>query len=97
MACFNNWSVYDFYNMGQAVRKDMITGKEAFPYEFKYIKDIVATKVSMFSYKDLNKVIPEMTDSIIETAILSKEDEKYLKKLKKGLHESEQYVIIKKL
>ena len=33
MACFNNWSVYDFYNMGQAVRKDMITGKEAFPYE----------------------------------------------------------------
>ena len=43
MACFNNWSVYDFYNMGQAVRKDMITGKEAFPYEFKYIKDIVAT------------------------------------------------------
>lgn len=70
MACFNNWSVYDFYNMGQAVRKDMITGKEAFPYEFKYIKDIVATKVSMFSYKDLNKVIPEMTDSIIETAIL---------------------------
>ena len=63
MACFNNWSVYDMYNMGQAVRKDMITGKDSFPYDFKYIKDIVATKVSMFS-------IPEMTDSIIETAIL---------------------------
>ena len=70
MACFNNWSVYDMYNMGQAVRKDMIKGKDSFPYDFKYIKDIVATKVSMFSYKNLDKVIPEMTDSIIETALL---------------------------
>ena len=31
----------------------------------------------------------ERRPDIIETAILSKEDEKYLKKLKKGLHESE--------
>ena len=31
----------------------------------------------------------ERRPDLIETAILSKEDEKYLKKLKKGLHESE--------
>ena len=38
--------------------------------------------------QSLKRTLERLPD-LIETAILSKEDEKYLKKLKKGLHESE--------
>lgn len=66
---FNNWCIYDFYNIGQALKKEMIASGN-FYGNFRYIKDIVNTKISMFSYKNLDKVIPDITDTILETAIL---------------------------
>lgn len=66
---FNNWCIYDFYNLGQAFKKDLISSGN-FYGNFRYIKDIVNTKISMFSYKNLDKAIPDITDTILETSIL---------------------------
>lgn len=62
-----NWSIYDFYNLGEKCRKEML--EDGFGFSFKYFKDIINTKISMFSYKNLDKAVKDLTDSILESAI----------------------------
>ena len=58
---------YDFMNLNTAVQKCLIKG--ALPYEFHYFKDIVSTKISMFKYKNIEK-IPDLTSQILEMAMM---------------------------
>lgn len=61
---------YDFVNMDQAVKQAMI--KEGVPrLMFRYIKDIINTRVSMFSYDKIdNKIFPGLTSEIIEVSLM---------------------------
>lgn len=69
MSSFNNWQVYDFYNMQSYMKKYLHTDTNVI-YDFRYIKDIANTKISMWSYKNIGKAVPDLTDTILETALL---------------------------
>ncbi len=58
----NNFSVYDYYNLTEYVKQRNIKN----PFHFRYLHDIVNTKIGMFSYKNLPG---KLTDEIMETAI----------------------------
>lgn len=58
---------YDFMNLNHAVSKALINGK--LPYEIHYIKDIMSTKISMFKYKNIER-IPNLTSQILEMALM---------------------------
>ena len=58
---------YDFMNLNHAVSKALVNGK--LPYEIHYIKDIMSTKISMFKYKNIER-IPNLTSQILEMALM---------------------------
>ena len=58
---------YDFMNLNHAVSKALVDGK--LPYEIHYIKDIMSTKISMFKYKNIER-IPNLTSQILEMALM---------------------------
>lgn len=58
---------YDFMNPNQALSRALL--KEGLPFEIHYIKDIGSTKVSMFKYKNIEK-IKDLTSEIVETALM---------------------------
>lgn len=58
---------YDFMNPNQALSRALI--KEGLAFELHYIKDIGSTKISMFRYKNIEK-IKGLTSEILETAIM---------------------------
>ena len=53
---------YDFINLSSAVSQALIKEGKV-PY-FKYIKDIINTKVSMFEIKNIER-IPDLTNQIL--------------------------------
>lgn len=53
---------YNFMNLGNYLSKELIKGGK-FPF-FRYIKDIVNTKVSMFQIKNIER-IPDLTNQIL--------------------------------
>lgn len=57
---------YDWKNMGSALRQELLKRGIASD-DFRYIKDIVNTKIGMFSYEGLPK---GLTSEILETAIM---------------------------
>lgn len=58
---------YDFVNLGSAVSQALIKDGKL-PY-FKYIKDIINTKVSMFEIKNIER-IPDLTNQILFGALM---------------------------
>ena len=58
---------YDFMNLNHAVSKALVNGK--LPYEVHYIKDIMSTSISMFKYKNIER-IPGLTSQIVEMALM---------------------------
>lgn len=58
---------YDFMNPNQALSRALI--KEGLAFELHYIKDIGSTKISMFRYKNIEK-IKDLTSEILETALM---------------------------
>lgn len=58
---------YDFMNPNQALSRALI--KEGLMFELHYIKDIGSTKISMFRYKNIEK-IKDLTSEIVETALM---------------------------
>ena len=58
---------YDFMNPNQALSRALI--KEGLAFELHYIKDIGSTKISMFRYKNIEK-IKDLTSEIVETALM---------------------------
>ena len=58
---------YDFMNPNHAVNACLVRG--VMPYEIHYIKDIISTKVGMFTYKNIEK-IPDLTSTILETSLM---------------------------
>lgn len=57
-----DWIAYDYYNLDNVVNKYKLK-----PCDIKYLKDIVNTKISMFSYKNLPG---DLTSQILETSIM---------------------------
>lgn len=62
----NDWNTFNFYNPN--VMFDMLKLK-GFGMDFRYVKDFINTKISMFKYKNLPK---GLTSRILETAICMK-------------------------
>lgn len=58
---------YDYMNLNHAVSKALVDGK--LPYEIHYVKDIMSTSVSMFKYKNIER-IPNLTSQIVEIALM---------------------------
>lgn len=58
---------YDFMNLNHAVSKALVNGK--LPYEIHYVKDIMSTSISMFKYRNIER-IPNLTSQILEIAIM---------------------------
>ena len=58
---------YDFMNLNHAVSKALVNGK--LPYEIHYVKDIMSTAVSMFKYKNIER-IRNLTSQIAEIAVM---------------------------
>ena len=59
---------YNFMNLNEAVQKEILGGK--LPWlQFRYVKDIINTKVGMFEYDDLPD---DLTSQIVEMALLYK-------------------------
>ena len=58
----NNMAVYDYYNLESYIKQKGILN----PINFRYLHDIVNTKIGMFSY---GETPGELTDEILETAI----------------------------
>ena len=58
---------YNFMNMESAVQRCLVKG--TLPYDIRYLKDIVSTRVSMFKYKNIEK-IKGLTSEILETALM---------------------------
>ena len=58
---------YDFMNPNQALSRALL--KEGLTFELHYIKDIGSTKISMFRYKNIEK-IKDLTSEIVETALM---------------------------
>lgn len=58
---------YNFMNMESAVQQCLIKGR--LPYDIRYLKDIVSTRVSMFKYKNIEK-IKGLTSEILEIALM---------------------------
>lgn len=61
----NNMEIYDFYNLNQALKKNILEGK--YSYSLRYIKDFCNTKISIFEYEDLPTPI---TSQIVENMML---------------------------
>lgn len=60
---------YDFMNLNEAVKRELIKG--GLPWlQFRYIKDMVNTKIGMFEYE--GSLPDKLTSQIIETAIMFK-------------------------
>lgn len=63
----NDW-YYNFMNLNEAFQKEILGGKLSW-LQFRYVKDIINTKVGMFEYDNL----PDgLTSQIIELALLYK-------------------------
>lgn len=61
----NNMEIYDFFNLNQALKKNILEGK--YPLSLRYLKDFLNTKVSIFEYEGL----PEpLTSQIVENMLL---------------------------
>ena len=58
---------YDFMNPNQALSRALL--KEGLAFELHYIKDIGSTKISMFRYKNIDK-IKDLTSEILETSLM---------------------------
>lgn len=58
---------YDFMNPNSAMSQALI--KHGLNFGIRYLKDILSTKVSMFKYKNIER-IPGLTSEILETALL---------------------------
>lgn len=58
---------YDFMNLNHAVSKALVNGR--LPYEIHYVKDIMSTAISMFKYKNIER-IPNLTSQIVEMALM---------------------------
>lgn len=62
-----NW-YYDFMNLNEAFKREILGGK--LPWlKFRYVKDIINTKVGMFEYENLPG---RLTSQIVEMALLYK-------------------------
>lgn len=64
------WQIYDYYNLSEATNRALHEGVNPFGGSWKYVHDIVNTACSMFSYKGIEKLIPELTSQIIETSLI---------------------------
>ena len=58
---------YEYANLSTTVKADMIKGNR-FVRDFRYIKDIIDMKISMFDYEDLPD--EDLTSEILETALM---------------------------
>lgn len=58
----NNFAIYDYYNLSSYIKQRNIKN----PINFRYLHDIVNTKIAMFGYENLPG---DLTDEIMETAI----------------------------
>lgn len=58
---------FDWINPASALKQSLIKGDKV--VEFHHIKDIVSTKLSQFSYKNIER-IPSLTTEILEMALL---------------------------
>lgn len=60
---------YDFMNLNEAVKRELVKG--GLPWlQFRYIKDMVNTKIGMFEYE--GSLPDKLTSQIIETALMFK-------------------------
>lgn len=60
---------YDFMNLNEAVKRELIKG--GLPWlQFRYVKDMINTKVAMFEYE--GNLPDKLTSQIIETALMFK-------------------------
>ena len=60
----SNWFYYDFINVSETMKRALIKGDLG---EFRYIKDIVNTRIGMFTYENLPG---SLTSQILETALM---------------------------
>lgn len=60
----SNWFYYDFINASETMKRSLIKGDLG---EFRYIKDIINTRIGMFTYENLPD---SLTSQIIETALM---------------------------
>src|SRR5574344_39889 len=69
--CTNvNMLYYDLNNADEALRMQLLDGNGICWIKFRYIKDIVNTRVSMFRYEGLEDVIPELASRTLEMLLL---------------------------